>query len=55
MHSQDDYQQEVKALFERFELGEMTFSEMRKEVERVVKELEEDLWLQVEKNAGEDW
>ena len=49
------YQKEVAGLFALCEKGELSFSELKEQVSKVVKEVEGEYELLVEQSAGEDW
>jgi len=49
------YQKEVARLFSLCEKGELTFSEFKEQISKLVKEVEGEYELLVEQSAGEDW
>ncbi len=49
------YQKEVAHLLAQYEKDELSFSELKEQVLKVVKELEVEYELLVEQSAGEDW
>lgn len=50
----NEYQNEVKALFARYEAKEISFEQLRNEVNQVVQEVEDALCSELEKQAGDD-